>query len=172
MSQLSSVRRAKVNEVRNWVEALGVLTCDNMTPTEAEMKVLAYVPMLQADFGPEAFTQDSLSHVARACKFFPAYSEVYTHLREWWRERHPPLQQIAAPPPPEPRPPPTEAEIAYVHERVQEMVAAMTAKPLFHEPGDNTLEQEPARPRASHLSREQLARAYQAAGVSGPKCST
>jgi hypothetical protein len=122
-----AVRRAKVSEVRNWVEALGVLCSDNMTPTEAEMKTLAYVPMLQSDFPPEAFCQDSLSHVVRECKFFPAYSEVYAHLRAWWRE-HRPLPPAL--PPPEPirqRDEPTEEEKAHVSRIVAELVRDLRA---------------------------------------------
>ena len=157
MSNLT-VRRAKVGEVRNWVEALGVLTCDNMTPTEAEMKTLAYVPMLQDDFPPDAFTQDSLSAVARQCKFFPSYAEVYNHLRAWWRERRP--MPIALPPPtPEPRPEPTPEERAYVAARVREITQAMRSEPLYREPGNNDLGADPPsvpRPRAYHLTPEQL----------------
>ena len=41
-----------------------------MTRAEAEMKLRAYVPLLQDHFPPGAFTQVSLHHVARQCKWF------------------------------------------------------------------------------------------------------
>lgn len=152
-----TVRRAKVGEVRDWVEALGVLTCDNMTPTEAAMKTLAYVPMLQDDFPPEAFTQESLSHVARQCKYFPAYAEIYNHLREWWRARRP--MPVALPAPvPERRPEPTEEEKAHVTAIVQQLTAELRVTAINREVGNNDLAQqeEPRRPRAYYLTPAQL----------------
>jgi len=145
-------RRAGVQTVRNWVEALGVLCCDNMTPTEAEMKVLAFVPMLQSDFPAEAFTQDSLSHVARECKYFPSYGEVYNHLSAWWRPRRP-MQAVAlpAPAPPPPHVEPTPDERAYVHEQVRALVASFKSGPLYSDATPGELKDD-RRPKAIHLS--------------------
>lgn len=137
MSKLT-VQRAKVGDVRNWVEALGVLCSDNMTPTEAEMKVQAYVPVLQDDFPPAAFCQDSLAHVARGCKFFPAYSDVHTHLSAWWRAHRPaPPRALPPPAPMQQREPPTEEEIAHVRACVQQIIANLHSRdsePRFDEP--------------------------------------
>jgi hypothetical protein len=112
--------------------------------------------MLQADFPPEAFTQDSLSTVARQCKFFPAYSEVHAHLSAWWRAHRP--TPVALPPPtPEPRPEPTDEERAYVTELVRSLAAELKAKP-FYQDSNNDLGDEPIerRPRASYLPPAQL----------------
>jgi hypothetical protein len=160
-----AVRRAKVGDVRNWVEALGVLCSDNMTPTEAEMKVLAYVPMLQGDFPPEAFCQASLSHVVRECKFFPAYADVYAHLRVWWREHRPVPPALPPPAPIRQRDEPTDEEKAHVSRIVAELTAELRRKPLDYEvlEGNNELPQEDQdpqtrRPRAYHLTPAQLDR--------------
>jgi hypothetical protein len=49
-------KRASVGDVREWLVALGVLCADNLSPVEAEMKVGAFVPLLQAEFahGPHS----------------------------------------------------------------------------------------------------------------------
>jgi hypothetical protein len=154
MGQLQT-RRAKVGDVRNWIEALGVLCCDNMTPTEAEMKVLAYVPLLQADFPPEVFTQDSLAAVAKACKYFPAYAEVHTHLSAWWRERRP--IPVALPEPvPERRPEPTEEEKARVSATVATIVAELRTTAILRDTEGRSLPPEPPRSRALYLSPAEL----------------
>ena len=157
MHQVKIRNRPKIGAVRQWVEALGVLCCDTMTPTEAEMKVIAYVPMLQADFPPEAFTQDSLSAVARQCKFFPAYGDVYTHLSAWWRERRPMPVALPEPMPP-PRPEPTDEERAHVRELVQGLTASLKSKPLYSEetPGVLQIHDIEGRPRAHYLTPAQL----------------
>jgi hypothetical protein len=91
------------------------------------MKVLAYVPMLQSDFPPEAFCQDSLSHVVRQCKYFPAYSEVHAHLRAWWREHRPQPPALPPPPPIRQRDEPTDEEKAHVSRIVAELVRDLRA---------------------------------------------
>jgi hypothetical protein len=163
MTKLAAVRRAKVGDVRNWVEALGVLCSDTMTPTEAEMKVLAYVPMLQSDFPPEAFCQDSLSAVVRKCRYFPSYSDVHAHLRAWWREHRPLPPALPPPAPIRQRDEPTEAEKAHVTRIVAELTAELRRKPLDYEvlEGNNELppqQEDPQtrRPRAYHLTPAQL----------------
>lgn len=162
MGAVTSRPRAHIGDVRNWVEALGVLCCDNMTPVEAEMKTLAYVPMLQADFPPDAFTRDSLSAVARQCKYFPAYGDVYTHLSAWWRQHRPMPVALPEPPPPPQHEPPTPEEAAYVHACVQEVIANMRGpfgRHRVEEEPNNDLGEEPQPPRgrgALYLTPEQL----------------
>jgi hypothetical protein len=119
--------KPKVSDVRQWVIALGVLTAGNMTRVEAEMKLRAYVPLLQDDFPAGAFCQRSLQHVAQQCRYFPSYADVVLHLRAWWRE-HRPAPPALPPPPPEPeRPAPTPEEIEHVHRLTQEVVAHLRA---------------------------------------------
>lgn len=146
-------QQTHVKIVRQWCVSLGVLTAISISREEAEMKLAAYIPMLLSDFTDAAFTTGSLNHVAKACvKGFPTYPELHNHLSGWWREHRPLpplLARPAAAPPPEPRVPPTEEEIAYVHERVREIVAAMHSP--FSEPRDEA----PPR-RASYLTPEQL----------------
>jgi hypothetical protein len=114
-----------VGIVREWVIVLGVLTAGNMSRAEAEMKLRAYVPLLQDQFPAGAFTQESLHAVAAQCKWFPSYAEVIQHLRGWWREHRPAPPALPPPAPVPPRQPPTEAEIAHVHACVQQIIANM-----------------------------------------------
>lgn len=150
--------RAKVSDVRKWVIALGVLTAGNMTRAEAEMKLRAYVPLLQDRFPPAAFTQASLEAVASQCRFFPAYGDVVTYLAAWWFEHRPPLPQLPPPPREPERPPPTPEEIAAVHARVCEVVASLHASPLYAEQQPQRLDDEATttfiRPR--YLTPDQL----------------
>lgn len=118
------------NTVREWIIALGVLTSNGrMTADDAELKLRAYAPLLLDNFPPTAFTQASLHHVAAQCQWFPAYAEVVTHLRAWWRENRPIANALPAPPQrahsdPQ-RQPPTDDEIAYVRARVAEITAIL-----------------------------------------------
>jgi hypothetical protein len=90
MSEITTAnRRPPVATVREWTIALGILTSGNMTRADAEMKLRAYVPLLQDNFPAAAFTQASLHHVAAQCKWFPSYGEVVEHLRAWWNPRRP-----------------------------------------------------------------------------------
>lgn len=142
MTSLLTIRsKPKVSDVRQWIAALGVLTAGNMTRAEAEMKLRAYVPLLQDRFPPAAFTQASLEAVASQCRFFPSYADVAAHLGNWWRENRP--LPPALPPPPVvevPREPPTPEAIEYVHERVREIVATLRLPPLYAEQSTRRLD--------------------------------
>lgn len=121
-------RNAHVGIVRQWCQSLGILSAVSASRNEAEMKLAAFVPLLVREFPDAAFTQDSLSHVARrAVKGFPTYGELVEWLAEWWRDNRPPSSLPALPPPdlPPPRPPPTPEELAYIRVRVAEAVAAL-----------------------------------------------
>jgi hypothetical protein len=149
-----ATKRAPHETVREWTIALGVLTGGgHVTAKDAEMKLAAYVPLLTDNFPTAAFTQASLHHVAAQCKFFPAYAEVVTNLRAWWRDNRPianalppPTQRYAEPE----RQPPTDDERAYVRQRVAEITAHLQANDA-----DRTLS--PSRdPGPRHLSPAQL----------------
>jgi hypothetical protein len=149
-SALAIRSRAKVDDVRKWITALGVLTAGNMTRVEAEMKLRAYVPLLQDRFPPAAFTQSSLEAVASQCRFFPSYADVAAHLADWWRDHRPAPPALPPPPVEPPREPPTPEAIAYVHQRVREIVATLRAPPLYAEQQSGGLDDEDdlrARPR-------------------------
>jgi hypothetical protein len=147
--------KPKVSDVRHqWVTALGVLTSGNMTRAEAEMKLRAYVPLLQDEFPPAAFCQDSLSAVARQCQWFPSYAEVARHLSEWWRAHRPAPVALPPPPAPEPRPPPTPEEVAHVRELVAEVTSALRAAALYRD--SRAFDLDPPRPQPRYLTPEQL----------------
>jgi hypothetical protein len=113
-----------IRVVREWLTSLGILAAVSLPREEAQMRLAAFVPMLLDRFPDAAFTPASLEHVAaRAVKGFPTYGELVAWLGEWWKDNRP--APVALPPPdiPPPRSPPTEDEIAYVRERVQEIVA-------------------------------------------------
>lgn len=125
MSEITTAnRRPPVATVREWTIALGILTSGNMTRADAEMKLRAYVPLLQDNFPAAAFTQASLHHVAAQCKWFPSYGEVVEHLRAWWNPRRP-LPPALPPPdlaPSRPEPPPEELA------RIRALVEGVTAR--------------------------------------------
>jgi hypothetical protein len=108
--------------------------------------------MLMREFGDDqAFTADSLNHVARACiAGFPPYPVLCVHLGEWWRGNRPlpPLLPACEAPPPPPREPPTDAERATVHALVQQFVSDVTYRERSY-PTSRALpdEPQPARPR-------------------------
>jgi hypothetical protein len=168
---MSKRQTTHVKVVREWCTSLGVLTAISMTRQEAEMKLAAFVPMLQDRFTDGAFTAASLEFVARNCaKGFPTYPELALYLGEWWRLNRPALPQLPPPPLPPERVPPTDEERAYVAQQLRDLVAEFKAKPLYHEVGDNDLgdQADQHRPRASHFSPRQLAMAYRAAGIWRP----
>ena len=120
-----------VKIVREWCVSLGILTAVSISRQEAEMKLAAYIPLLQREFPDAAFTADSLSHVAKASvKGFPTYGEVVGSLGDWWREHRP--MPLALPPPDLPPPtwrdPPTPEELAYIQGRVVEVVGMLTSR--------------------------------------------
>ena len=107
---MTAKQEIHVGVVRDWCQALGVLTAVSISRHEAEMKMAAYVPLLMREFTDAAFTQDSLSTVARQCvKGFPTYPELTNALSGWWREHRPTPPALPAPlytqPEPEPREP-------------------------------------------------------------------
>jgi hypothetical protein len=117
--------QAHIPRVREWLTSLGILSAVSMSKREAEMKLAAFVPLLARDFPDAAFTQDSLSHVARRCPYFPTYHEICEHLGSWWRDRRPMPIALPPPPPTPPRPPPTPEEREYIGARVAEVVASL-----------------------------------------------
>jgi hypothetical protein len=146
-----------VRVVREWLVSLGVLSAVSISRQEAELKLSAFVPMLMREFTDAAFTPESLSYVARRCKYFPTYGELCEYLSDWWRE-HRPMPPRLAPPPPEPeREPMTPEALARIHDLVLELAAEVRSPPLY---------QRPAATR--HLSPEQLAEAYRNANVRSP----
>jgi hypothetical protein len=137
-----------VRVVREWLVSLGVLAAVSISRQEAEMKLSAFVPMLMREFTDEAFTPDSLSYVARQCKYFPTYGELCGYLSDWWHDNRPRPVAIA-PPPPEPEPPPpTPEQLERIHGIVRETSAAMRSSEPAWEP--------PRPPRPSYLSAELL----------------
>lgn len=119
-----------------------------MTREEATVRLASYVPMLLERFPPEAFTVQSLEHVAaRAVKGFPTYGELAQWLASWWRDHRPtPL----ALPPPEPirqRGEPTAEEKAHASRVVAETVAFLRS---HAQPAEDR------RPGPRHLTPEQL----------------
>ena len=126
------------NPIRDWLLAVFALSANNMTREEIEARLATYVPMLEHEFPPAAYSRDSLAFVARQCKFAPSFAEVCEHLGEWWRENRPRPEQLAARdmPPPPPREPPTPEETAAVRELVQQFIANVRSP--FAEPGRRT----------------------------------
>jgi len=144
--------------VRRWLVDLGKLTAARSSHDEAADFIDMGTPMLAMRFPNEAFNAVSLEAVASECKYLPTYGELVSHLRDWWRHHRPSQPAIASPPIPQ-REPPTEDEIAYVHQRVSEMVTALRSsiQPLADRPSGSR-----------YLSREQLGRAYREAGIVAP----
>lgn len=145
-----------VGVVRQWCQSLGVLSAVSITRQEAEMKLGAYVPLLQDRFPDAAFTLDSLQHCAAlAVKGFPTYGELAGWLSDHWREHRPLPPLLEKPkeaPPREPRVPPTEEEVAYVHGCVQQIIANM------HSPFSEGRDDHPRAPRPAYASPEVLDR--------------
>ena len=118
------------------------------------MRLAAYVPMLLHDFPDAAFTSESLHDVARQCmKGFPIYPELAAVLSAWWRAHRPAPPALPPPrfgPQPAPELPPsaTAEERALVHERVQEVLAAIRSATASAQPTDEAA----TFVRASHLS--------------------
>jgi hypothetical protein len=148
-----------VRVVREWLVSLGVLSAVSISRHEADIKLAAFVPMLMREFTDAAFTPDSLSYVARRCKYFPTYAELCEYLSEWWRDNRPRPPGIAPPPPPpEPeREPMTREALDRMHALVEELAREWAAPPLY---------QRPAATR--HLSPGQLRKAYADAKITGP----
>jgi hypothetical protein len=143
-----------VRVVREWCQSLGILAAVSISRQEAEIKLALYVPNLMADFPDEAFTAESLNHVAKASvSGFPTYAELYNQIRAWWRENRPitnALPAPAQPPAPEPeRTPPTDDERAYVRTRVAEITASLRSHHAERE-------QAPPSPGPRHLTPAQL----------------
>lgn len=148
--------RPKVSDVRQWVTALGVLTAGNMTRAECEMKLRAYVPLLQERFPAAAFTRASLDYVAAQFRFFPAYGDVVNALSDHWRQTRPPPPALPYTPPPPERDPPTPEEVEAVHELVEDCIASMRAAALYAEASSEKIEVAVEWNRARHLTPEQL----------------
>jgi hypothetical protein len=81
--------------VTSWLSDLANLTAGTAPLADAKTKITAIASMLAEDFPAGAFTRQSLNVVARACKFFPSYSELCTTLGAWWIEHRPPPSQPA-----------------------------------------------------------------------------
>ena len=84
-----------MNIVRDWLKALAPLVASNLQHDELRAKITAYVPLLEEEFTPAAFTRASLAEVALQCTFFPAYAELCEKLRAWAEKQPKSLQQLA-----------------------------------------------------------------------------
>lgn len=156
-SALTLRSKPKVADVRQWLTALGVLTAGNMTRAECEMKLRAYVPLLQERFPAAAFTQASLDYVAAQFRFFPAYGDVVNALSDHWRQSRPPPPALPPPAPEPERDPPTPEEVEAVHKLVEDCVATLRASALYAEQQSQRLDEAVEwKPRARHLTPEQL----------------
>lgn len=142
---------------RQWLSALGVLVAGSMSIADAKERLGTYCPLLEGEFSPEVFNRRSLAFVAQRQKFFPSFNEVCTLLGEWG-ETQPKPKPLALPEPPPlpPRPPPTADEVAYVHARVQQIVANMRSTTIMHDTEGRKLEDEPRGLRPRYLSPVQL----------------
>ncbi len=152
---------------RDWLKTLGTLVAGNLTRPEAELRLTAYGPLLAREFPVEAFTQDTLSRVARdlPSAFFPSYSELCRSLSKVWREMRP-LPQLPAPPPEPAREPPTDAEIAAVADTVQQLRAQLAADAVARSiQAGETAPSPPPAPRSLTLSDEVLAASYEQIGT-------
>ncbi len=87
--------REHLRLVTSWLSDLANLTAGTAPLADAKTKVAAIAGMLAEDFPAGAFTRQSLNVVARACKFFPSYSELCSTLGAWWIEHRPPPSQLA-----------------------------------------------------------------------------
>lgn len=71
-------REAAHATVLAWLENLGVLVSSGrMTATDAKLKLGAYSAMLVSRYSAAFWTDESLHRVARACKWFPDYAELF-----------------------------------------------------------------------------------------------
>jgi len=82
--------------MKEWLIRLGMTTAPTMTAEDAKVRVMAYLPFLTADFGPDAFTEASLAHCVRRMRFFPSYAELRDELAAWLRD-HAPRLALPAP---------------------------------------------------------------------------
>jgi hypothetical protein len=87
--------RDHLRQVTGWLSDLANLTAGTAPLVDAKTKIAAIASMLAEDFPAGAFTRQSLNVVARACKFFPSYSELCSTLGPWWIEHRPPPSQVA-----------------------------------------------------------------------------
>lgn len=149
--------QSREKAVRQWLASLGVLVAGTSSRQEAEARLAAYAPLLIREFPPQAFTADSLTAVARACKFFPSFGELCTHLGDWWKANRPTVRALPPPDLPPKREPPTEAEMAAVRAQVEACLAAIA--PSAQPP--------PPAPKQLCLSDEALLAAYERLAAQG-----
>ena len=119
--------RDKLIAITAWLTRLKDLTVGSRQD-DREMKdqIALYALVLIEDFDADAFTMLSLVAVAGQCKFWPAYGELRPLLRSWWQENRPlPVMIASEIATPSRRSDPTPEEIAYVHAKTQEAIAAM-----------------------------------------------
>lgn len=143
--------------VRKWLKALGALSAGALTPIEVDAKLDAMAPLLSTEFGPEAFTRESLTRAARASKFFPSFAEVCEVLSVQVRDARPPLPRLA-PPPVATREPPSPEQVAANRAKVAALKAAEAPRVA-------------AVGMARTLSPMQLLAIYEAAAADGHKPS-
>ncbi len=147
-----------------WLSMLAKLTSPGDAASAAQA-FAAYAPFL-SQFPDAAFCTASLEHVASQFRRggIPAYGEVRDHLATWWKENRPRPTAIAAPLP-EPRREPTTQEL----ENVARIVARGIAEIETNYDAQHPAKAAQDRPKARHLSREQLNAAYAAARLTGPE---
>jgi hypothetical protein len=80
---------ARTDYVSDWLKALGALSAANMSAADARAKIVAYRPMLAAEYPDWCFTQASLAAVAKGFTFFPAYGELAQALTAWRKDNAP-----------------------------------------------------------------------------------
>ncbi len=134
---MSRIDRQPVSQVLwTWLMTLHTLTAGASSPEEAEARVDLVAAMLAQRFGDDVFTDDSLEHVARRCRFWPVYAELVDGLREFARTYLP--RPLALPAPrEESRPPPDAAELRHIRGAIEGFI---------HDPAAARVEREAAQP--------------------------
>ena len=73
--------------VTKWLLGLSQVTA-SAEPVNRE-RIGAMTALIGRDFPDSAFCVDSLSFVASASPFWPAYADLVKHLGAWWRDNRP-----------------------------------------------------------------------------------
>ena len=149
---------------KQWLAMLAKLTSP-MESTTAAQGFAAFLPML-ADFPNEAFTPESLDHVASNChRGAPNYADVRRHIGEWWKRNRPQTEALPALDPlPKLR---TKAEAEWAARTSAKAQRDLEEIGRRNNAAFLTAHQA-MKPKALHLTREQLNEAYRLAGVKGP----
>ena len=82
-------RRDQLHAVSSWLNDLANLTAGPTPLADSKPKIATLAAALGEEFPSAAFNRNSLLAVARACKFFPSYSEICEVLSPWWKDHRP-----------------------------------------------------------------------------------